>query len=81
MWDKTYILHPMMMTAFKQEIEDHLARTGMTASRFGREFLNDPGFVYRLRDGGECRPSTIEKVRRKMKARVKATTVAPPDAG
>lgn len=56
----------MMMTEFKNEIEQHLVRAGMTPSRFGREAVNDPGFVYRLRKGGECRPSTIERVRAYM---------------
>ncbi len=56
----------MMMDTFKTEIEAYLLQAGMKPSKFGREFLNDPGFVYRLRDGGECRPSTIEKVRKKM---------------
>lgn len=40
----------------------------MAPSRFGRNILNDPGFVYRLRNGGECRPSTIDKVRKEMGA-------------
>ncbi|MBM1843901.1 hypothetical protein JQW92_18185 [Sulfitobacter pseudonitzschiae] len=56
----------MMMENFKTAIEDYLMRTGMKPSKFGREFLNDPGFVYRLREGGECRPSTIEKVKKSM---------------
>ncbi|WP_300440292.1 hypothetical protein [uncultured Mameliella sp.] len=56
----------MMMTEFISEIEDHLATTGTKPSSFGRAVLNDPGFVYRLRDGAECRPSTIEKVRSKI---------------
>ncbi len=56
----------MMMSQFKNDIEAYLKNTGTAASTFGREVLNDPGFVYRLRAGGECRPSTIERVREKM---------------
>ncbi|GLT08020.1 hypothetical protein GCM10007928_02510 [Sulfitobacter porphyrae] len=56
----------MMMTDFIREIEDYLERTGSKPSRLGRGFLSDPNFVSRLREGGECRPSTIEKVRAKM---------------
>lgn len=59
----------MMMSEFKREIEDYLVKNGMKPSSFGRAFLNDPGFVSRLREGGECRPSTIDKVRKLMKAR------------
>ncbi len=56
------------MNQFIKDIEAYLKKTGTAASTFGREVLNDPGFVRRLRDGGECRPSTIEKVRKKMAA-------------
>lgn len=56
----------MMMDSFKADIEAFLERVGMSPSRFGRCFLNDPGFVYRLRAGGECRPSTMDRVRNRM---------------
>jgi homoserine dehydrogenase len=55
-----------MMNDFVSEIETFLEETGTTPSKFGRLALNDPGFVFRLRSGGECRPSTMEKVRRKI---------------
>lgn len=58
----------MMMSKFKNEIEQYLIRASVSPSRFGRQTVNDPGFVYRLRKGGECRPSTIEKVRSYMVA-------------
>lgn len=57
-----------MMQQFRTEVEAFLSQHDMKPSTFGREFLNDPGFVFRLRDGGECRPSTMEAVRSKMSA-------------
>ena len=56
----------MMMTDFLNEIEAYLTRTDTKPSRFGREFVCDPGFVARLRRGGECKPSTIDRVRSEM---------------
>lgn len=68
MWDKTYIVARMMMDQFRRDVEAYLSETGMAPSRFGRNILNDPGFVYRLRNGGECRPSTIDKIRKEIGA-------------
>ncbi|NVK20758.1 MAG: hypothetical protein HWE30_18905 [Methylocystaceae bacterium] len=65
----------MMMTSFMREIEDYLDETGTKPSSFGRIVLNDPGFVYRIRDGAECRLSTIEKVRSKI-AELKTSSAA-----
>ena len=56
-----------MMQQFRNEIEAYLKRTGTKPSTFGRSFVCDPGFVSRIRAGGEARPSTIEKVRAKMR--------------
>ncbi|MEW2911438.1 hypothetical protein [Leisingera sp. JC11] len=56
----------MMMAEFKEEVESFLAETGMKPSGFGRKALNDPGFVFRLREGAECRVSTVIKVRKVM---------------
>lgn len=80
MWDITYIFQLMMMSSFKTEIEDYLDQTGISPSRFGRDFLKDPGFVYRLRKGGECRPSTIEKLRKEMRESLKGEASVPSDA-
>jgi hypothetical protein len=35
-------------------------------TRFGREAVNDPRFVFDLRNGREPRPSTVAKVRQFM---------------
>ena len=69
-----------MMSSFKTEIEDYLDQTGITPSRFGRDFLKDPGFVYRLRKGGECRPSTIEKLRKEMREKLRVHSAKSEDA-
>lgn len=43
-------------------IEKHLRRSGIAASRFGREALGDPGFVEALRRGREPREPTVRRV-------------------
>jgi tRNA-dihydrouridine synthase len=43
-------------------IERHLKRTGLPASLFGREAMNDPGFVRHLRNGREPRSRTEARV-------------------
>lgn len=40
------------------EVETFLARTGMTASVFGRAAMGDPSFVFDLRAGRELRRAT-----------------------
>ena len=43
-------------------IERHLKRTGLTPTAFGREVMNDPGFVRQLRNGREPGPRTERRV-------------------
>ena len=50
-------------------IERHLAETGLTPSRFGRDALGDPGFVKALRNGREPRESTVRRVTTHIRAR------------
>lgn len=40
----------------------------MPATRFGREAVSDPRFVFDLRRGREPRPQTIERVRAFLEA-------------
>jgi homoserine dehydrogenase len=54
------------MEKFTQDIEAFITNTGMGASTFGRRFIGDPGFVFSLRTGRECRESTQRRVRRAM---------------
>lgn len=51
------------------DIERFLARTGMDHTRFGKEALNDPAFVSRLRAGKDVRTKTIERIRTFMASR------------
>lgn len=43
-------------------IERHLRNSGVAATRFGRDAVNDPRFVLDLRNGREPRASTVERV-------------------
>ena len=45
------------------EIEAFLSRSGMDPTRFGRECVNDPSFVRRLRAGTDIRTRTIDRIR------------------
>jgi len=46
-----------------REIEKFLRRSHTAPTRFGREALGDPRFVFDLRRGREPRPRTIKRVR------------------
>lgn len=43
-------------------VERYLRESGVTASRFGRDAMGDPGFVATLRRGREPRDATIRRV-------------------
>jgi hypothetical protein len=43
-------------------IERYLRESGVTASRFGRDCMADPGFVASLRRGREPRGATTRRV-------------------
>ena len=45
-----------------RRIETYLKMSGTTASRFGRDAMADPAFVWTLRDGREPREATIRRV-------------------
>jgi len=45
-----------------REIEKFLRSSGVPATRFGRQALNDPRFVFDLRRGREPRPETVARV-------------------
>lgn len=48
------------------EIDTFLAEVRMTPTAFGREALNDPGFVFDLRAGRDCRRTTVDRARAQM---------------
>lgn len=45
-----------------QRIENHLKVRRMPPTRFGREAVGDPGFVFNLRNGREPRSATVKRV-------------------
>ena len=45
-----------------REVEKFLRRSDTTPTRFGRDAVGDPRFVFDLRNGRDPRPSTIERV-------------------
>jgi hypothetical protein len=45
-----------------REVEKFLRRSDIAPTRFGREAVGDPRFVFDLRNGRDPRPRTIERV-------------------
>jgi hypothetical protein len=45
-----------------RRIEIHLRKTGIPPTRFGREAVHDPRFVYDLRNGRQPRAATAARV-------------------
>jgi predicted transcriptional regulator len=46
------------------EIEATLTKTGLSATKFGKDAVGDPSFVFDLREGKrDLRMSTVQKVR------------------
>jgi hypothetical protein len=46
------------------EIEDALRKTGLSATKFGKDAVNDSSFVFDLREGKrDLRLSTVQRVR------------------
>ena len=45
-----------------RRVEEHLKRHRMPPSRFGREAVGDPRFVFDLRRGRETRAATARRV-------------------
>lgn len=46
-----------------REVEKFLRRSDIAPTRFGREAVGDPRFVFDLRRGRDPRPRTVERVR------------------
>jgi hypothetical protein len=51
-----------------REIENFLRRNDTPPTRFGREVLGDPRYVFDLRNGRDPRPRTIARVRAYLEA-------------
>lgn len=45
-----------------REVESFLRQFGVPATRFGREAMGDPRFVFDLRNGRDPRPATVKRV-------------------
>ena len=45
-----------------REVEKYLRRNETAPTRFGREVVGDPRFVFDLRNGRDPRPSTVARV-------------------
>lgn len=56
-----------------RQIELYLARSAMPATRFGREAVRDPRFVFDLRNGRQPRPQTAARVRAWLTQRLQET--------
>lgn len=66
---------------FRDEVEAFLTLTGMSPSRFGREVVSNPSFVFGLRKAaGSPRPKTVDKVREWMKLNAVSRDPARPPA-
>ncbi len=46
-----------------REVERFLRRSDVAPTRFGREAVGDPRFVFDLRNGRDPRPQTVARVR------------------
>ena len=51
-----------------REVEKFLRHNDTPPTRFGREAVGDPRFVFDLRNGRDPRPQTIERVRAYLEA-------------
>lgn len=58
------------------QINRFLRDNDMPPTRFGRDAVSDPRFVFDLRNGREPRPSTVAKVKNFMEQRVAAPAIA-----
>jgi hypothetical protein len=45
-----------------REVEKFLRRSDVPPTRFGREAVGDPRFVFDLRNGRDPRPTTVARV-------------------
>lgn len=52
-----------LMENMEHEIAAFCRKHGIPDSRFGREAMNDPAFVYSLREGRDLKVSTVNKLR------------------
>lgn len=51
-----------------REVEKFLRRNDTAPTRFGRDVVGDPRFVFDLRNGRDPRPATVARVRAYLEA-------------
>lgn len=51
-----------------RNVEKYLKTSNVAPTRFGRDVVGDPRFVFDLRNGREPRPATIQRVLRYLEA-------------
>lgn len=51
-----------------REVEKFRRQSDVAPTRFGRDAVGDPRFVFDLRDGRDPRPSTVARVRAYLEA-------------
>lgn len=51
-----------------REVEKFLRESDVAPTRFGRDAVGDPRFVFDLRNGRDPRPSTVARVRAYLEA-------------
>lgn len=56
------------LEAFRQSVDTFIERTGMTPTKFGEAFANDPSFVFELKNGREPRTATRQRILDAMSA-------------
>ncbi len=51
-----------------REVENFLRNSNIRPTRFGRDVMGDPRFVFDLRNGREPQPATVARIRRFLEA-------------
>ena len=67
----------MMMIDLLKSIEAYCERHNLPVTSFGRMFMRDPNFVFDLREGRECLPSTVRKLEAAMASPPPCENTAP----
>ena len=57
-----------IMVYLLREVEKFLRQNDTAPTRFGREVVGDPRFVFDLRNGRDPRPGTVARVRAYLEA-------------
>ncbi len=59
----TFLSMETVTDQFSNTVESYLVATGMDPTNFGKAVMNDPKFVFDLRNGRSPSARTIDKVR------------------